>query len=60
MLHNGVQVDSTEQKEHVLVISMLKNIFLLHMTFVISTLKIVFPSRTRMQDYHLTYPSVLL
>ena len=46
-------------------ISMLKNIFLLHtkfkhMTLVISTLKRIFPLHTKTQDYHLTYPGVLM
>ena len=48
-----------------LAISMLKNIFILHikckyMTHVISMLKNIFPLHVKMQYYHLKFPNVLL
>ena len=65
MLHNGLQIDKNDTNDtchsyaqeylHIYCIQKSK-----HMTLAISMLIIIFPLHTKMQDYHLKYPIVLL
>ena len=58
LLYNGLQVDSSVHIWHLTLCSCILKCK--HLALVISTLKLVFPLRTKMQDYHLMYLNVLL